>query len=90
MPEYCTYVLGLAIKVLSTYFTYDCEHVFSKRRNILSTERVEKLVYIQYTHGTLRNISSGKRCTSGAAKPGSSLLNYLTNKMYHELLSVSI
>ena len=41
---------------------------------------VEKLVNI---HGTLRNISSGKRFTSVAANSGSSLLNYLTNKMLH-------
>ena len=62
--------------------TYDYEYVFSKRRNILSTERVQKFVYICIIHGTIRNISSGRKFTSAAAKPGSSLLNYLTNKMY--------
>ena len=55
--------------------TYD--YVFSKRRNILSTETVEKLVYI---HGILRYISSCKSLSSAAAKAGSSLLNYLTSK----------
>ena len=61
---------------VGSWSTY--EYVFSKRRDVLSTERVEKLVYI---HGTPRNISSGKTFTISATKPGSSLLNYLRNEM---------
>ena len=45
----------------------------SKRRN-----RVKKLVYL---HGNLRNTSSCNRLTGLSAKPGSSLLNYIRNKM---------
>ena len=57
MQEYCTYQLGLPIKVLSNllqlvrvrgtylHMTKTINYVFSKRRNILSTETVEKLVY---------------------------------------------
>ena len=59
MPEHCTYELGLAIlrscqiNSASTcggnWSTY--EYVFSKRRNLLSTERVEKLVLINIYTG---------------------------------------
>ena len=95
MPEYCTSELGLAIKVLchitsaitcegngSTY-----EYVFSKSKNFLSNERVEKLVN---NHGNLHKIISRKRLAGAAAKPSSSLLNYLRNKIQHELMSVSV
>ena len=53
-------------------------YVVSKRRNFLSTDRVEKLVYL---HGNLRNTSSCNRLTGASAKPGSSPPNYIGNKM---------
>ena len=53
-------------------------YVVSKRRNFLSTNRVKKLVDL---HGNLRNTSSCNRLTGASAKPGSSLLNYIRNKM---------
>ena len=42
-----------------------------------ATEKIEKLV-----NWNLSNISSYRRLTGAAAKPGSSLLNHLRNKMY--------
>ena len=61
MQEYCMYQLGLPIKVLSNllkpvrvrgtylHMTKTIDYVFSKRRNILSTKTVEKLVYTSVT-----------------------------------------
>ena len=87
MPEYCTCDLELSIKVFcritlasacegncSTYYAY----VVSKRRIFLSTVRVKKLVYL---HGNPHNTSSCNKLTGASAKPGSSLLNYIRNKM---------
>ena len=59
-------------------------YVVSKRRNFLSTDTVKKLAYL---HGNLRNTSSCNRLTGASAKPGSSLLNCIRNKMLQELLS---
>ena len=58
----------------SNWSTY--EYIFSKRRNLLSTQRLEKLVYI---HGNLRNIESCKalRKASGNIQVGSSLIRYV-------------
>ena len=83
--QYCTSELELANKVFCQITSgIACEgnsayeYVFSKGKNLLSNERVEKLVNI---HGNLHKISSRKRLTGAAAKHGSSLLNYLRNKM---------
>ena len=88
MPEYYTCELELPIKVScritlasaceGNCSTYYASYVVSKRRNFLSTDRVKKLVHL---HGNLRNISSCNRLTGASAKPGSSLLNYIRNKM---------
>ena len=91
MPEYYTRELELSIKVFyritlasacegdcSTYYASCKCKIVSKRRNFLSTDRVKKLVYL---HGNLRNTSSCNRLTGASAKPGSSLLNYISNKM---------
>ena len=53
-------------------------YVVSKRRNFLSADRVKKLVYL---HGNLSNTGFCNRLTGASAKPGSSLLNYIRNKM---------
>ena len=60
MPEYYTHELELAINVfcritLASAYEGNCstyEYAVSKRRNLLSTERVKKIVYL---HGNLRN-----------------------------------
>ena len=59
----------------------DCMYyVVSKRRNFLSTDRVKRLVIV-YLHGNLSITSSCNRLTGASAKPGSSQLNYIRNKM---------
>lgn len=50
------------------------EYIFSKRRNKLSNERVEKLVYV---HGNLRNISNTVKVGSSSTATGSTLSEYL-------------
>ena len=90
MPEYYTRELELSIKVFcritlastcegncSTYYMHHA-YVVSKRRNFLSTDRVKKLVYF---HGNPHSTSSCNRLTGVSAKPGSSPLNYIRNKM---------
>ena len=87
MPEYCPCELGLLImiivkmlqlaRVMGTDLLY--EFAFSKRRNLLSAQKVEKVVL--YDNRKLRNISSCKRLTGTAAELGSPLLNYQRNKM---------
>ena len=86
MPEYCTRESELAIKVfcritLASACEGNCStyaYEVSIHKNLLSTERVNKFVYL---HDNLRNISSCNKLTSASAKPGSSLLNYIKNKM---------
>ena len=63
MPEYCICELGLAIKVfcqITSASAYEgnwsaYEYVVSKRINLLSSERVEKLIV--YIHGNICDIS---------------------------------
>ena len=88
MPEYCTRELELAINVfcritLANACEGNCSkyaYEVSKHKNLLSTERVNKFFKV-YLHDNLRNISSCNKLTSASAKPGSSLLNYIRNKM---------
>ena len=97
MPEYYTCGLELSFKVFyritlasaceGNCSVYYASYVVSKRRNVLPTDRVQELVYL---HGNLRNTSSCNRLTSASAKPGSSLVNCIRNKMQQELLSVSV
>ena len=95
MPEYHTRALELLIKVFcritlaiiikylalvrgTALHTMHYAYVVSKRRNFLSTDRVKKLLYL---HGNFSNTPSYNRLTGASAKPGSSLLNYIRNKM---------
>ena len=41
------------------------EYIFNKKRNLLSTEKVEKLLYI---HGDLRNTSASEKTGAAAAR----------------------
>ena len=88
MPEYCTRELELAINVFcritlvsaceGNCFTYAYE--VSIRKNLLSTERINKFFFV-YLHDNLRKISSCNKLAGASAKPGSSLLNYIRNKI---------